>query len=91
MVSLLSQFKRRRRVGLWLGAFTPGMLLLAALGCRHILPPYYIAAFIILALLLALIAAHQYRCPFCEGDPEEGESVPTFFPKTCSHCGAQLR
>ena len=91
MLNPSSQFKRRRRIGLWLGAFTPGMLLIAALACRHVLSPYYIAAFVVLALLVGWVAARQYRCPFCDGDPEEGEGVSTFFPKTCSHCGAQLR
>jgi hypothetical protein len=81
MVSPLEQFKRRRRVALWLGIVLPTMLLLTAFVGRHTLSAYYIAAFVVCALLVGWLCTRQYRCPFCGGDPEEGEGVSTFYPR----------
>ena len=89
----LKQFRVRRRIALWLGVLTPAMLLIAALVIyqRFLASGWFSIACLGLAVLLMMTCGRAYRCPFCGGDPEEGEDVGTFFPKACSHCGAQLR
>src|SRR4051812_12709388 len=87
------QFRVRRRIALWLGVLTPAVLLIAALVIyqRHFASGWFSIAGLVFAALLLITCARVYRCPSCGGDPEEDEGVSTFHPKTCSHCGAQLR
>jgi hypothetical protein len=87
----LSQFNRRRRIALWLGVLTPALLLIMALIDRHNMSGYQIVAFIGGAILMCWVSTRQYRRPFCGGDTEEDQAIPTFHPKRCAHCAAQLR
>jgi len=91
MATQFAQFKHRRRIALWLGIVIPALLILAAIIGISTLSNYYMTAFIIVALLLGWVSTRQYRCPFCSGDPEEDQDVPTFYPQACAHCGERLR
>jgi hypothetical protein len=89
MIEPLVIFRRRRRIALWFGVVAPAALLLAAFVSRHAVSPHLVGAFVLLAIMLGWIASRAYRCPFCDGVPEE--DIPTFYPKACCHCGEPLR
>jgi hypothetical protein len=87
----LAEFRIRRRIGLWLGAALPAlMLLIALLSSRVAHLPWWVGAGCVLVAVVATIyAARQYRCPYCEKFPES--DVPLFYPELCCNCNAKLR
>jgi hypothetical protein len=82
-------FQRRRRIARYGGVVMPGLVLIAAVGLRHLLTPPYTLGSVVAAFMIGWVASRKYRCPFCEGVPEE--DVPTFYPARCCRCGKALR
>jgi hypothetical protein len=87
----ISQFRVRRLVGLWFGAAIPAALLLAALlGYKYGEFSGAVAlALAAVASCSAYFAYRQYRCPFCNREPED--DIPTYYPEACCRCGSKLR
>jgi predicted membrane channel-forming protein YqfA (hemolysin III family) len=72
-----------------LGAFALGVFVVVALAARFFLPAYAPFVFVGFGVVLFVVGAVQYRCPFCGHFPEA--EIPLYYPDACCHCGEKLR
>jgi hypothetical protein len=83
-------FQRSRRIGLWLGAAAPGLLLFVAILTALSSLPWFVSfGLVVVAVACTLLGSRAYRCPNCGAYPEA--DVPLFNPEACCACDTPLR